>query len=218
MSEARAVESAASREVPGLHDRAPMRAATRATLLLSIAGCGGAATGPVFPLADGTTVPLPAECWVEPAGARPYQTTFDLRNAGSQPLFLAIDYNCGPMAAVSSCARGFKDDLLGHGALVCPCSGSCPVGGPGCGPAGKELVPGAHQSLIWQATIPLQSMRNGDVCAAGSRDLPAGRYRLTAPVFASEAEAIAGGPVLFTLSHDFELPAAGPIDVPFSKP
>ena len=65
----------------------------------------------------------------------------------------------------------------------------------------------------------MESTRNGDLGVAGARDLPAGRYRLTAPTFATEADAIAGGPVLLTISKDFELPAASPtIDVPFSAP
>jgi len=186
-------------------------------LLLVGGGCGKEEAS--FPLPDGTAVPLPVACRVEARGAGPYQTTFELRNAGTTPVFLAVDYNCGPTAAVSSCAREFKDDLLGHGGIICPCSGSCPVGGPGCEPAGKLVAPGARETFMWQATIVVQGMRNGDVCAAGSRDLPAGQYRVTAPAFATEADATAGGPVLFTISKDFSLPAPSPtVDVPFAAP
>jgi hypothetical protein len=49
--------------------------------------------------------------------------------------------------------------------------------------------------------------------------MKAGRYRLTAPVFASQDDATAGEPVLFTITRDFDLPSpAAPIDVPFSAP
>jgi len=42
---------------------------------------------------------------------------------------------------------------------------------------------------------------------------------VTAPAFASEADAIAGEPVLFTISKDFELPGPSTtVDVPFTAP
>jgi hypothetical protein len=191
----------------------------RYLLLLSIlAGCEKASE-PTFPLTDGTSVPVPLACRAEPAGTAPYSATFELRNTGTRPVFLAVDYNCAPRAAVSSCARDFKDDLLGHGASLCPCEGSCPVGGAGCSPAGKLMAPGARESFSWSAIIGVQGMRNGESCAAGTRNLPAGRYRVTAPAFATDADAAAGQPILFTISQDFELRApTATVDVPFAVP
>jgi hypothetical protein len=80
------------------------------------------------------------------------------------------------------------------------------------------MAPGAHETLTWQATISVQAMRNGEVCQSGISHLPAGRYRLTAPAFANDADAAAGQPVLFTISQDFTLPGPATVAVPFSAP
>jgi hypothetical protein len=132
-------------------------------------------------------------------------------------VFLSIDYACGVTASVT--APGSPEDLLGHGGLLCPCTGDCPVGGPGCAPGGKMMAPGARESLTWQPNMVVQATRNGQACACNTRNLPAGRYHLSAKAYASEQDATAGDPVLFTIGQDFDVPApADNVDVPFTPP
>jgi hypothetical protein len=203
------------RHCPAAMKRAPWSSC----LSLFLFACGSGAGEPTFPLVDGTSVALPLQCRVETVAPAPHRVTFTLRNTGERTVFLAVDYACGITASLSSCARNFEDDLFWHGGNMCPCQGSCPVGGPGCEPAGRPLAPGASETLSWQAIITLQSTRNGEACASGTRALPAGRYRLRANTFASADDATAGTPVLFTISKDFELPAAAQaVDVPFAAP
>lgn len=185
---------------------------------LLLLACHGGEAEPTFPLSDGTSVPLPLECRVQTTEPGPHRATFTLRNTGTRSVFLSVDYGCGFNASLSSCARGFKDDFFSQG-VACPCEGNCPVGGPGCAVGGRELAPGASANTSWEASITIFGSRNGERCARGSRNLPAGRYRLSVNTYASAADATARMPVLFTVVKDFELPAANQaVEIPFSVP
>src|SRR5262249_32770906 len=132
-----------------VHDRAMRRLAF---LIFIVVGCGTSAPDdPTFPLPDGTPVPLPLECLVQPAGPAPYSVTFQFRNTGTRPVFLGIEYTCALRAGVSSCARNFEDNLMIQGGTRCTCDGGCAVGGPNCNPSGRLVAPGAQESLSWQA-------------------------------------------------------------------
>jgi hypothetical protein len=73
------------------------------------------------------------------------------------------------------------------------------------------------EQVLWQASIPIESTRNGEPCTARIANLPAGRYRVTVRAFASTAAATDGTPVLQTIHQDFALPAPRDVvDVPFS--
>jgi hypothetical protein len=181
-----------------------------------LAACQGEGE-PTFPRSDGTSVPLPAECQVQSDAKAPFTTRFVLTNEGSRSVFLAVEPSCALSAVVSSCASGFSDDLAWHLLGVCPCQGNCPVGGPSCEPAGTEVPPGSRAEVAWQATIGLLSTRNGEMCSAGTRDLPAGRYRFSTKAFATPEDAVAGAPALLTLTKEFAMPAPnGTVEIGFT--
>jgi hypothetical protein len=182
-----------------------------------LVACGRSETGPeVMPLPDGGSQVVPAACRVAASGQQPYQVTIRLRNTGPRAVFFANTYSCGVATTISSCAADHGDNL-NQPIFLCPCNGSCPVGGPGCEPAEIRVGPGEMQQLLWQASITIRGTRNGQECSERSQALPAGRYRVTAKVFGAPEHAIAGTPVLRVLEKDFELPApGGVVDVPFA--
>jgi hypothetical protein len=182
-----------------------------------LVACGRSEPGPeVMPLPDGGSQVVPAACRVAESGQRPYQVTIRLRNTGQRAVFFANTYSCGVATTISSCAADHRDNL-NELIFLCPCSGSCPVGGPGCSPAEVRVGPGEMQQFLWQASITIRGTRNGQECSERSQALPAGRYRVTAKIFGAPEHAIAGTPVLRVLEKDFEVPApGGVVDVPFA--
>jgi hypothetical protein len=105
--------------------------------------------------------------------------------------FVSVAYSCSIALAVSSCAGSYADQLLGEYG-VCPCSGSCPVGGQGCSPEGRAIAPGGVQEKLWTAIVPMLTNQNGRECSLGPRNLPSGRYRVSVRVFPAESEAALG--------------------------
>jgi hypothetical protein len=186
-------------------------------LFISLASlCWLGCQGSHSPTGDADAITLPAACRAAPGPAL-HAVTFNVHNDGARTVFLAIDYACGVTASITG--AGSQQDLLGHGGLICPCNGDCPVGGAGCGPGGKAMAPGGRETLSWQPNMVVQATRNGEACACNTRNLPAGRYHFSARVYASEKDATTGDPALLTIDRDFDLPApADTVDVPFTPP
>jgi hypothetical protein len=94
------------------------------------------------------------------------------------------------------------------GSCACECGQACPVCGP-CFAGPRDVAIGAMATEYWSAvSVSTETM------AAGSCErrtaLPAGRYRIDVPVYASATDATAGTSG-YTASQSFMLPVAGDV-------
>jgi hypothetical protein len=165
---------------------------------------------------------IPLECQV-PMTTRtpPYQLVFRLRNAGAVPVFLR--QGCvGVEFDISSCGSRYSDSLGPRYLCACPCSDATCTGAVACGPcpqpAGVEIAPGASKDVTWIASQALSEDRGSFQCA-NRPALPAARYGLSVPLFASATEAANNAKPLRVARRSFELPAAGDlVEVPLAAP
>jgi hypothetical protein len=181
--------------------------AALAAVALAVAACGKTSTDPLAP-------PPACAASTTPTSAPPYPVELRFRNDGASSLFVLKA--CGSYEiGVSSCASGFTDRL--NDFVVCACSCDNPQCGNTCGqcPAdeGTEIAAGTSLDQPWSGTSTTLTPSATGQCVT-SRDLPAGRYRVSIWVYDSAASAVARtGPRV--VSRDFELPAPnGIVDVP----
>jgi hypothetical protein len=97
-------------------------------------------------------------------------------------------------------------------ACACRCEDSTCTGNVACGPcappAGVVVPPGGTQEVAWIASLITSEQRPGYVCNH-TTPLPAARYSVAVPVFATAEEAAAGNPKARVASRVFDLPAPG---------
>jgi hypothetical protein len=159
--------------------------------LLALAGCGDDDATADAASDGGGGDQAPGACAV---GAPPAQSRilrFRVRNRGWSTIYTRVANSCSMEMKFSSCAAGYQDQLVVD-YNVCPCDGTCPVGGPGCPPDGRPLAAGANEDRDIDTLVPMLTSRNGQECSTGNRILPPGRYRWAVSVYASAAEAAAG--------------------------
>ncbi len=160
---------------------------------------------------------VPNACSVPSAGPGPYKTTFHFTNDSPEKLFLR-GY-CQLEMTVSSCAGNYADDLALSGDCTVDCN-TDPTGGciacGACPILGQEVTPTTPYDRDWSGlTYTFSQTSEGCPCHVGT-PAAAAKYRVTVPVYASEAEAQNGTP-LREVSIDFTLPApGGVVEVPLA--
>ena len=177
--------------------------------LMLVAACSSAPARPTLTTRDGDHIVIPPACEVSAAGQSPYSVTFRLHNSDSSSVFLHT--GCFAPFQVASCASGYTDQLANLDVCPCLCNAVCPFCGE-CYPDGAEAIePDATKEWPWTATLLVNSRdgtNKGTSCKT-SVDLPAGRYRVSIPLFATAENGLAQTPVLHTATADFQLPAGG---------
>jgi hypothetical protein len=157
---------------------------------------------------------LPAQCRVAATTLpQPFQVTFRFKNAGATPVYL--HQGCtGLDFAIASCGSRYTDSVGPRYACACRCEDSTCIGSVACGPcpppSGIPVAPGATQEMPWIATLITPEERPTYTCNHATH-LPAARYSVSVPLFATADAAAAGQPVIRTASRTFDLPASGGI-------
>lgn len=145
-----------------------------------------------------------ASCPVPTTSSGPLSTTFRFPNSGSAPVFLHTE--CGMFSyQVSSCASGYTDQVAVP--VFCPpclCGSKCSTCGPCAPDSGLEVDPGMTTQLTWDASLLVQ--QPGGDCST-KVGLPAGLYRVSIPIYATQADATAQSNPLRVLTTDFSLSA-----------
>jgi len=171
------------------------------------AGGGTVGTGSTTTGGGGAGGSLPPECAVQTSDPGPYAVTFQFENDGVFPAFLRQD--CNLQYEVLSCGDGYSAPLDRYGNCTIDCSQWMPGGCIACEPCPLGPLPldvGAQVSDAWSGQVfTFSETPDGCSCHTG-HNVPAGRYRLVVPVYASE-QAVLEGTVAYEVSVNFELPA-----------
>ena len=198
-----------------------VRACTVSLLCLVVAACGGStdADGEGTGGAGGAggSGGVPSECEVLVSGPGPYAVAFRFTNPSPKPLFVLGE--CHTRFSVTSCADGHQSEL----ALWADCTQDCKLDdGAGCIACGAcmyqgiEVTPGAPHQAEWSGKTFTFSQSNSGCQCHNAFSAPAGRYRISVPVYGTDAGA-QNGEVLYEVEVPFELPApGGVVDVPLS--
>ncbi|HVU50207.1 MAG TPA: hypothetical protein VHL80_05955 [Polyangia bacterium] len=190
----------------------PSRAALAGLALAAAsiaASCGQASGGPPAPTSA-------CAASTKPTSPPPYAVEFRFRNDGPSSLFVLK--SCGGYDfGVSWCGTGFTDRL--NDPVVCECSCDDPQCGKVCGQCapdeGTEIAAGASLDRPWSGISTTLAPSAAGQCVV-SRDLGAGRYRVSIWVYDTAAGALARARPR-VVSLDFELPApSGIVDVPLA--
>ena len=179
----------------------------------SLIGTGGATALPVggYSLVEtgGATATggaglggAPASCPLPTTTSGPLSTTFRFRNSGSAPVFLHTE--CGMLSyQVSSCTSGYTDQVAVP--VFCPpclCGVGCVTCGMCAPDIGVQVAPGTTTQVAWDASLLVQ--QPGGDCST-KVGLPAGLYRVSIPIYATQADATAQSNPLRVLTTDFSL-------------
>jgi hypothetical protein len=162
---------------------------------------------------------MPGECAVPADGPGPWEVTFRFTNTSATPLYVLGE--CHVRYEVTSCADGYQDPL----AMWADCTIDCSSPGAGAGGCiacgacmyqGIEVTPGAPHESPWSGnTYDFATTSSGCSCYNAS-SAPAGKYKISVPVYASDADA-QQGTVLYTIEIPFTLPApGGVVEVPLA--
>jgi hypothetical protein len=157
------------------------------------AGSGG--TGGVSP-----------ECSASNASKPPFNVAFSFQNTSAAVVWLrescTLDY------AITACEDGYQTPLVLTGTCTVDCadpSGGCIACGP-CFEGGRQVAPGAAVMADWNGnTYTFDTLPTGCSCHH-TAVAPAAKYRISVPIFESEAAAQANTPSR-TVDVDFELGA-----------
>jgi hypothetical protein len=137
-------------------------------------------------------------------GPPPTVVTFELRNDGIATVYLMQD--CLLNYTITSLADPVHV-IPRQSPCGCDCSfSSCPVCGA-CFQGSREVAIGTALSDSWAAVSVTNVPRPSGSCER-KQTLPDGPYRIDVPVYASDADAIAGTSAR-TAIQSFELPAPG---------
>ncbi len=188
--------------------------------LLIVAACGGKAvvdaggggsggsTTSSSP-SSGTGLGPAAECAVKTNEIAPFEVSFQLTNNSSSTIY--VRQECVLSYAVSACIDGYKPSL----AIWPDCTVDCeedPGGCIDCGAcplSGQAITPGSHLNTDWMGkTYTFQSTSMGCQCH-NMKYAPAGKYRVSVPVYVTEQQAMSSGPPSYDVDVDFDLPAPG---------
>lgn len=206
--------------------KAALTTLATATLLSAVFACGGNVD--LAPAGDdhtgsgaggtggglgGTGGDIPDECRVETSLAPPYAVTFRFHNPTGELLFLRE--TCTLQYDVSSCADGYAQPWALWPGLSADCSD--PQGGCVASEACSERGIPVSQGQVWESSwtgLHYTFGTNADDCVChDEHDAPAGRYRITVSVYASEQAAQDDDP-LHHSETSFELPPpSGIVDV-----
>lgn len=158
---------------------------------------------------------VPPACAVDALPPPPYFTNFRFVNESSEAVWLLED--CQLRFTVSACASGYEPISLYAGCTV-DCVDDTTGGCIACGPCmvrAIPLAPGEAFELTWDGrAFTFDTTASGCACHRENA-APAGRYRVSIPVYASEEAAFAGMHVR-TVEVDFALPGGldGLVTVP----
>lgn len=197
------------------------------SILLSVwavvlaAGCGGTVNGSGGGGGEGgsgTTSTLPAECVVETEETAPHKVTFQFTGTGTTTVYMREE--CTFEYKVTSCGDGYQEGLALTGQCTIDCAekNQCLE----CGACLEQPVAVNPESTLLHAwaghTYTFDENNVGCRCHV-KHVAPAGKYRITVPVWATEEEAAANGPPAAEVSVDFDLPApGGVVEVPLALP
>lgn len=151
--------------------------------------------------------PIPAECVVATDQEGPYPVKFQLTVA-AEGTTMYIDWDCTPVVSLLTCDDGYTTALAFDTACTADCTAQpteCPICGqcPG-GPA--AVTSAAPREFSWSGhTYDFGKNQAGCSCHE-EKTAHAGKYRLTVPVYASEADANAHTNGV-NRTVDFDLPA-----------
>ncbi len=169
------------------------------------AGAGG--TGAVG--GSGGTGGVPAQCQVSGTpGPGPHETKFVFRTDSTDPVYIYA--GCRLRYDVLSCADGYNQSLAMFADCTTPCSdtsGGCIACGA-CFEEARAVTSSTPTEDIWPGnTYTFGTDPQGCSCHRGFT-APAGKYRVSVPVYLSESDALSGGPSVATIVDvDFDLPA-----------
>lgn len=152
-----------------------------------------------------TTTSVPAECAVATNEPAPYEVLFRFTVNSGVTLYLRSD--CYTNYTITSCADGYSAPVNIHGDCTIDCSESmgCIECGA-CPESGLIVSQDAWQEDTWTGdTYAFSQNAAGCTCHTTSA-APAGKYRITVPVFNTAQDAMdnANGNLR---SYDFQLPA-----------
>ena len=157
------------------------------------------------PLPDGGTVSVPLMCQVPTSVAAPFSVTFRFKNRSSRPLFRYR--GCTSEVEIASCASSYSDQLANRDPCPCDCmSANCPACGA-CYHEGTPLAPEAVFEQLWDGRVEVMSTRVDGLPCNDRKAVPAGRYRVRLPIYATAADAKAHTPTVLVATADFELPS-----------
>ena len=188
------------------------------------AGCGGTVGGSGGGGGEGgsggsgTTSTLPAECAVETEESAPYSVTFQFKGAGATTVYMREE--CTLRYRVTSCGDGYQEGLVLTGQCTVDCAekNQCIQCGA-CLEQAVAIAPGGTQEHAWAGKTYTFSENNVGCMCHVEHTAPAGKYRITVPVWATEQEAEEGGSPAGEVSVDFDLPApGGVVEVPVTLP
>lgn len=155
-----------------------------------------------------SAVDVPAACRVAPpATSSPYAVTFRLKNPSSAAVWLS--YGCGVVFDLGACPDYQPLPFSAGCACRCDSCSMCPMCGP-CMQHSESVGAGATVEKGWSGELFPVMRVDGCVNNTCYTPMPAsaGRYRVSVPVFASEADARMRK-LLRTAKAEFELPAPG---------
>jgi hypothetical protein len=150
--------------------------------------------------------------------AAPYPVTFQFKGAGSTALFLREE--CQLKYTVTSCAGGYQEALVLTGQCTVDCSekNQCIQCGA-CLEAAVPINPGGTFEQPWTGKTYTFDQNNVGCECHVEHLAPAGKYRVTVPVYATEQAAAENGAPAGEVSVDFDLPApGGVVEVPVALP
>lgn len=187
-------------------------------------GCGGSTVGGSGSGGEGgsggsaTTSTLPAECAVQTEESAPHSLTFRFKGTGPTAVFLRED--CQLRYTVTSCGDGYQEGLVLTGQCTIDCSqqNECIQCGA-CLQEGIPIGPGGFAEHAWAGKTYTFDENNVGCTCHMEHVAPAGKYRITVPLYATEEDALAGGTPAGEVSTDFELPTpGGVVEVPVFLP
>ena len=173
-------------------------------------GGGGAGGGATTSTSSTATSTVPEACRVQTEAAAPYAFTFRMTNATGTPAFV-FDM-CGIELTVTACADGYAAPLP----VTEPCSyvrcaegrdAGCPGTCGACDSGGRVVTADAPV----ERAMPGVTYSTGNAYCACTDvvPLPAAKYRVRVPVWASKEDAESHKVPGWEASVDFELPAPG---------
>ncbi len=175
------------------------------TVTGSEGGGGGTATGGSGGTTTTTTHVVPPACAVVTDQSAPYQVFFQFTSTSTTPLYLRED--CHTNFTITSCEDAYSAPVEIHADCTVDCSqaNDCIECGA-CLEGANPVSQGAPHEVKWAGDTYTFGQNNVGCTCHNASVAPAGKYRITVPVFATEADATANtNPVPHTV--DFDLPA-----------
>ena len=169
--------------------------------------CSGKVGGGVgAPVIEAGT-PSSGECSVGTTQKGPFPVVFSFENRSGTTLGVSLGGDCGARYEITSCADGYRRALVLHapcGAL-CPMIASCSDGA--CLQQTEPVTAAAPLMDLWEGYDHV-APKGSSIDCVDEVTAPAGRYRVSVPVYDSPTDPNEGAP-LYTAVVDFTLPVPG---------